>query len=196
MSRQSAIAQIAGGLFALLEQYENRWPVEGKESESADLFGQPYRIAGKSAGTHEWSYLSHFVEAFPALQDQWRLLLTHHTFAEVEHFFQALQHGDASRYFGDAAWVRVVYESASAWRRRILPRNQILGLFTPLLLGRLGSFALKTKSMDQTGIDAELARLATYFEALQPAFQRLWQGRSLTGSTLRVLANHGQGTAR
>jgi len=190
ISRQTAIAQIVGGLFELLEQYEHRWPTAENENEVADLFGQPFSGAGESVGNDGLTYLGHFVEAFPSLQSHWRLILTPHTFAEVESFLQAIQRGESGRYLADAAWVRIVYEVASAWRRRILPRSQVLGLFTPLLLGRLGSFSLKTQWMEQAETDAELARLVKYFEALQPAFQRLWQGQSL-----KALPHHGQDAA-
>ena len=195
ISRQTAIAQIVGGLFELLEQYEHRWPIAGNVLEAVDLFGQPSNGAAAPAGSDGLNYLSSFVQAYVPLQSHWRLILTPHTFAEVELFFHALRSGKPGRYLADAVWVRIVYEVASAWRRRILPRSHIVGLFTPLLLGRLGSFLLKTRWMEQSEADAELARLATYFEALQPAFQNLWHGRPPCGPAARALPMRGQEAA-
>jgi glucosylglycerate synthase len=192
ISRQSAIAQIVGGLFDLLEQYENRWPTTENALEPMDLFGPAVSGGGKSDGNDGLKYLGNFVEAFPSLQSHWRLILTPHTFAEVEFFFEAIRSGESNRYLSDAAWVRTVYEVASAWKRKILPRSQIIGLFTPLLMGRLGSFLMKTQWMEQTEVEMELARLATYFEALQPAFQRLWHGHSDLGLAARAVPPPGE----
>ena len=176
ISRQAAIAQITGSVFGLLEQYENRWPL-ADTVEELDRFGARESSARRPAHQDGLDYLQGFATAFPSLRQHWRFVLHPHTFEAVEGYAESLENPLTHRFMADAVWVRIVYEFAAAWRRRVFSRSQIIGLFTPLLLARLGSFLLKTEWMEQADVDEELDRLAKYFEALQPVLSRLWNGK-------------------
>lgn len=175
ISRQTAIAQITGSFFGLLEQYENRWPLKDSVEE-LDRFGAREAAVRGTAQPNGHEYMRSFIQAFPSLRPHWQFVLHPHTFDAVENFASTWSDRTKSRFMSDAVWVRIVYEFAAAWRRRLFSRSQITGLFTPLLLARLGSFLMKTEWMEQAEVDAELDRLAKYFEALQPALSRLWNG--------------------
>lgn len=175
ISRQTAIAQITGGFFGLLEQYENRWPLSDSVEE-LDRFGTREPSASGRAHPVAHEYLQTFAAAVPSLRQHWRCILHPHTFDAVENFATFLDGRTKSCFLSDAVWVRIAYEFAAAWRCRVFSRSQIIGLFTPLLLARLGSFLMKTEWMEQAEVEAELDRVAKYFEALQPALSRLWNG--------------------
>jgi hypothetical protein len=175
VSRQARIGQIVGSLMALMERYEKSWllPPAGME---LDRFGNTATIARESAQQDGLGYLAHFVDAFPALKSEWKSLLDLPTFAEIEALQLALREGDTDRCLGDAAWVRIVYQFAAAWKRRTLPRSQVVGLFTSLWMARAGSFLMKTQWREKADVEAELNRLSCFFVALRPELQRLWTG--------------------
>jgi len=176
LSRQTSIEQITGSLISLMEQYEDRWssPVNVVE---LDRFGESATITNLDPNRDGLEYEVSFVEAFPALRGLWQSILDPHTFTEIDAFYSSLRIGDANKPFGDALWVRIFYEIAAAWKNRLLPRSQVLGLFTPLLLARIGSFLMERQWKEQAEVEAELCRTGRYFEALRPVLDRLWFNR-------------------
>ncbi|MEO8026011.1 MAG: hypothetical protein ABI823_06040 [Bryobacteraceae bacterium] len=173
LSQQAALGQIVGSLFILMDQYESRWS-GAMQFTDLDRFGQsePESRASKKADGLE--YLVRFVESYPVLREAWKSILDPHTFRELDELQESLRLSTTDRYLGGALWVRLVFELAAAWKHRLVPRSQLLGLFTPLYLARAGSFLLKTQWMEEAEVESEFANLVEYFEALRSVLQRLW----------------------
>ncbi len=190
LSGQAAIGQIFGSFLALMEQYENKWVSEVSVIE-VDRFGPPNPIVRESANPDGLRYAACFVDAFPAMRNLWQSILQPRTFIEIAAFYAALQNGENTPALGDAVWVRIVYEMSAAWKHRVFPRSQVLGLFTPLLMARLGSFLMSTQWKEQSEVEAELSRSTKYFEALRPVLKRLWSGYAPVAATKQAKALHG-----
>ena len=178
VSPPAAIAQIVDSLLTLMDQHEPHW-ASPAATAPLDAFGQPGLVARDAHRNDGLPQLTHFVHAFPALRSQWRLILHPHTFAEIETFHAAVKDGNSNASLTDAAWVRIVYEMAAAWKLRLLPRAHVIGLLIPLFLARAGSFTMKTQWREQAEIDAGLNHLSEYFSALQPVLHRLWNGHAV-----------------
>ena len=65
--------------------------------------------------------------------------------------------------FPDPLWVRVVHDFAIAYRRRVLPREQLLRSLVPLYLGRTASFVLATAESGAEEVEAAIQALADEF---------------------------------
>jgi hypothetical protein len=178
---QSSFTQIAGALLTLMEQYENRW-ISTVKSIDFDRFGRASTVGAESSRDDAHRLLESFLNASAPLLEHWRAILDPHTFSEIQAYRSALLAGEPDAYFGNAAWVRVVYEFAAAWKLKKFPRPQVLGLLTPLYRARAASFLVKTHWTEQSEVDLESSRLSVYFEALKPVLDRLWQGESVLKS--------------
>ena len=63
-------------------------------------------------------------------------------------------------HFPDPLWVRAVYDFATAYHRRALPADQLLGSMVPLYLGRTASFVLETAESGPEQVEAVVKGLA------------------------------------
>jgi hypothetical protein len=142
---------------------------------------------GEQRGSDGLSYLVSFVRNFDAFQTEWRAILDPHTFAELAAFQHSLRAGDTDQRLPDASWVRLVFEVAAAWKRRVLPRGQVLGLFVPLFLARAGSFLLESQWKEAAEIESQIKRMHSLFHTLQPVLRRLWTGAPRPSANSRAL---------
>jgi hypothetical protein len=184
LARHTVIEQAAGGLLGLMDQYERQW-YGASGMIGLDRFGQTAYTGPEPSNQDGLHYLVSFAESFPALEEQWRTMFDPHTFAEIASFYGAVRDGELQRPLPDAAWVRIVYETAAVWKHRRLARAQVLGLFTPLFLARAGSFLTKTSRKGQAEVEAHLTQLGCLFVALQPLLARMWTGEFAPGKPLR-----------
>ncbi len=79
-------------------------------------------------------------------------------------------------HFPDPLWVRVVYGFAAAYRRRTLPRDQLLRSLVPLYLGRTASFVLQTSESGAEDVEHAIRDLADEFVRQKGYLLSLWDG--------------------
>ena len=72
--------------------------------------------------------------------------------------------------------MRVVHDFAAAYRRRALPRQQLLRSLVPLYLGRTASFVLQNEAASAEEVEAAIGRLADEFVRQKPRLRALWDG--------------------
>jgi hypothetical protein len=85
--------------------------------------------------------------------------------------------GEAAFRFPDPLWVKVVHDFAIAYRRRVLPRDQLLRSLVPLYLGRTASFVLATVASDGPAVEAAIGALADEFVRQKPDLRARWPAR-------------------
>jgi len=68
-----------------------------------------------------------------------------------------------SFHFPDRLWVRVIYDYALAYRRRALPREQLLRALVPLYLGRTASFVSQNMDSGAEAVEGSIRALADEF---------------------------------
>jgi hypothetical protein len=91
------------------------------------------------------------------LRELWLKGMETDTLAAVEALAAAEGH---PFHFPDDLWVRVVYDFAVAYHKRVLPGDQLLGSLVPLYLGRTASFVLQTASSGSDEVEAIIRHLA------------------------------------
>jgi hypothetical protein len=101
-----------------------------------------------------------FGQAVRDLREVWGHALQAPTLAEVTALAAA---GERDFRFPDPLWVRVVHDFAIAYRRRALPREQLLRSLVPLYLGRTASFVLATADQGAQEVEAAIQALADEF---------------------------------
>jgi hypothetical protein len=84
--------------------------------------------------------------------------------------------GTAERGFSfpDPLWVRVVHDFALAYRRRVLPPDQLLRSLVPLYLGRTASFVLRNETSGSEEVEAAIRALADEFVQQKPRLRERW----------------------
>jgi len=70
--------------------------------------------------------------------------------------------------------VRVVYDFAVAYHRRIMPGEQLLRSLVPLYLGRTASFVLSTAESDSDEVEAIIQRLADEYVRQKVYLSERW----------------------
>jgi len=83
--------------------------------------------------------------------------------------------------FSDALWVRVVYEFALAFHRRVMAQEHLLKSFTPLYLGRVASFVQETQSLTHLEAESRIERLCRNFEREKTYVMDQWDKPLIQG---------------
>jgi hypothetical protein len=75
--------------------------------------------------------------------------------------------------------VQVVYDAATAYHQRIMPRDHLLKALTPLYLGRTSSFVHVTQGLTSTEAEQKIEALCLTFERMKPYLVERWQPQAL-----------------
>jgi hypothetical protein len=82
--------------------------------------------------------------------------------------------GEQELRFPDPLWVKVVHDFAIAYRRRALPRDQLLRSLVPLYLGRTASFVRATRESDAAEVEGVITALADEFVRQKADLRARW----------------------
>jgi hypothetical protein len=169
------LTQVMGALFALMEQHEGLW--FGQEgSQPVPLFGFSYEVGVEPVHVNVERMVSHYRQGLMDLEPIWRQILTDHTFTQLRNLQGT---SGAGCHIPDELWVRVVYDAATAYHRRIMPRDHLLKALTPLYLGRTASFVNATQGLTSREAEQKIESLCHAFERMKPYLVERWQPLSL-----------------
>jgi hypothetical protein len=105
------------------------------------------------------------------LGEVWGRILEEETLAAV----RALPRADDDDFvFPDPLWVKVIYDFAVAYRRRVLNREQLLRSLVPLYLGRTASFVLRTMDVGAEEVEEFIRTLADEFVREKDYLRERW----------------------
>lgn len=148
--------QVVSSVFDLMSTYRERWrAVQG--AEDVPLFGFPHGVGLEPVRVNVERMQGIFRQGSRDLGEIWQKALDKDTLEDV------LLIADAEGrpfHFPDSLWVRVVYDFAAAFERRVLPEDQLLGSMIPLYLGRTASFVLQTADSGPEEVEAIVKGLA------------------------------------
>lgn len=151
--------QVVSSVFDLMATYRDRWmSVEG--AEDVPLFGFPHGVGLEAVRVDVDRMKGIFRQGARDLREIWEKALQEDTFAGV---ISAATPEDRRFHFPDPLWVRVVYDFAAAYERRVLPGDQLLASMVPLYLGRTASFVLQTEMSGPEEVEAVVQGLANEF---------------------------------
>ena len=148
--------QVVSSVFDLMNTYRGRWPqVQG--AEEVPLFGFPHGVGLEPVPVNTGRMLTVFRQAARDLREIWEKALDQETLAELD----TVAASEAQQFhFPDRLWVKAVYDFATAYHRRVLPGDQLLGSMVPLYLGRTASFVLQTAESGPDEVEAVIRGLA------------------------------------
>jgi glycosyltransferase involved in cell wall biosynthesis len=165
------LVQVVSAVFDLMETYHDRWAaVQG--AEAVPLFGFPHGVGLEPVSVNVARMLGIFGHGARDLGEVWGRALEPATLREVV----ALAGTDEPGFrFPDPLWVKVVHDYAIAYRRRVLPGDQLLRSLVPLYLGRTASFVLATRESDAAEVEATIRGLADEFVRQKAALCQRWR---------------------
>lgn len=171
MDLPGVVAQVLGGVFALMEHTTDVWP-ETRGSEPVPAAGEPPELSTEPRTVDVTRMVSAFRQGLRDLAPLWEHVLAPETLADV----LALDTPDLSRFrFPDPLWARVVYDFALGHRFGVIHREHLLRSLVPLYLGRTAAFVLATAPRDARGTTAALEAVAQAFEAEKPYLAARWR---------------------
>ena len=150
--------------------YRERWTAVGG-AEDVPLFGFPHGVGLEPASVNVERMIGIFRQGVSDLREVWQKALPEDTLAEVVAVAEA-----ESRpfHFPGPTWVRVVYDFAVAYERRVLPPEQLLGSMVPLYLGRTASFVIQTAESGPDQVEAVVKGLADEYLRHKGYLVRRW----------------------
>ncbi len=165
------LVQVVSAVFDLMETYESRWKkVEG--AEDVPLFGFPHGVGLEPVRVNLGRMVGIFRQGVRDLGEVWARALDKRTLEEVT----ALgRHEEADFRFPDPLWVRVIFDYAIAYRRRALPREQLLRALVPLYLGRTASFVAQNMDSSAEEVEGSIRALADEFVREKGYLRERWQ---------------------
>ena len=178
--------QVVGSVFQLMEEYEPVW-AQRIGSQPADLFGFRFDVGLDPVPVDVSRMTAKFRHGCEELREIWSIVLQPQTRAAV----MALA-GASARDFhlGDDLWVRVIYDFACGYHRRVMDRGHLLRSLTPLYLARVASFVLETEHALPAEVDESIERLCRSYEEMKPYLVCNWNRRALaaTGTAAQPVA--------
>lgn len=155
----SMLLQVVGSVFELMGTHASRWANTG-QPESVPLFGFPHGVGLEPVNVNVERMLGIFRQGAQDLHEIWSRALAPDTLGDVIRIATT----DARPFhFDDELWVRVVYDFAVAYQKRVLVADQLLGSLVPLYLGRTASFVIEVADADSDQVEARIAALADEF---------------------------------
>jgi hypothetical protein len=153
------LMQVVSSVFDLMETYSPVWRrVSG--AEAVPLYGFPHGVGLEPVNVNVERMLSIFRQAARDLTEVWEKAMAPETLAGVV----ALAGSAATPFhLPDPLWVRIVYDFAVAYRRRVLPPEQLLRSLYPLYLGRTASFVVQTADSHADEVEGIIRALADAF---------------------------------
>ena len=169
------LVQVVSSVFDLMEAYHERW--SGVVSpEGVPLFGFPHGVGLEPVNVDVERMLGIFREGARSLGEVWARALPESVLERTRAL--ACAPNGAFR-LDDPLWVRIVYDFALAYHRRLLPREQLLASLVPLYLGRTASFVLETRTGTAEEVEGAISALAEAFVSGKPYLVKVW-GRGET----------------
>jgi len=166
--------QVVSSVFDLMETYHERWRGV-TAAQAVPLFGFPHGVGLEPVNVDVSRMLAIFRQAARDLREIWQAALTPVTLADVE----ALVGQDSRAFvFPEDLWVRVVWDFAVAYKRRVLPQEALLRSLVPLYLGRTGSFVLRTADAGAEEVETIIQDLAESFLRDKGYLLQRWSGKA------------------
>ena len=169
------LVQVVSSVFDLMETYGDRWGAV-MVAEEVPLFGFPHGVGLDPIHVNVERMIGILRQGASDLREVWERALPPEDLAALAEVAEATPF-----HFPDPLWVRVVYGFAAAYRRRTLPRDQLLRSLVPLYLGRTASFVLQTSESGAEDVEHVIRDLADEFVRQKAYLVSLWDGDAQVG---------------
>lgn len=166
------LTQVVGALFAAMEHHETLWSRQDG-SFPVPLFGFRYEVGVEPVHVNLERMVANFQQGLTDLESVWRQMFAEDTLGQLRRL-KNMSNNDCR--ISDELWVKVVYDAAAAYHKRVMPRDHLLKALTPLYLGRTASFVLATQGLTSAEAEHNIEILCQTFEQLKPYLIKRWAG--------------------
>ncbi|MGK2855639.1 MAG: glycosyltransferase [Thermoanaerobaculia bacterium] len=164
------LVEVVGTAFGLLEQYESIW-TNGIPSGSARTLGSPLDSPHDPVNVDVGRMLEQFRFGVDTLAPVYGIAIPPPLFRQVE----TAAASEGREPLSDILWTQLVYAFATAFRRRVIARDQLLSSLTPLYLGRVASFILENRDRSDEDAEEQIQQLARTFRSLRTELVSAWR---------------------
>ncbi len=165
------LAQVVGSVFLLMETYYHVWS-EVSGSEPVKEFGFKFEVGLEPIRVNLERMVDSFKRGLSDLTPIWQKILSPDLIDQLKEV--------ASRHvvefnLPDSAWVRIIYDFALAYHRKVMSQTHILKSLTPLYLGWIASFVNQTMESDAEEVEGRLEALSQQFEKQKSNLLANWE---------------------
>ncbi len=164
--------QVVGATFDLMETYAAEWK-KVRESAPVKTFGFYYAAGPETVKVDVERLIRMFRIGVEELMVVWEAFLPLPIVGALEE--AGRMRAEAFR-LPDEVWAEIVYRFALAAHGRTLHREHLLKSLTPLYLGRVASFVLQTRDVDEEGTEELIEDLCRVFEESKSLLTKDWRG--------------------
>lgn len=170
------LQQVVASVFTLMAEFSPAW-MDVRGSQPIDLFGFPFAVGLDPIEVNVDRMLAGFRRGCEDLQDVWSIAMRPETLRAVRTLSaETCNAAGGAFHIADDLWVRIIYDFATAFRRRPVERGQITRSLTPLYLARVASFVNETREMYANQVDDRIEELCLAFEQWKPYLIASWRG--------------------
>jgi hypothetical protein len=167
---QAMLVQVVSSVFDLMETHAPRWAAV-TEAREVPLFGFPHGVGLEAVPVNVERMFGIFRQGARDLREVWAEVMPEATLHEVV----ALAEGVGAPFaFPDPLWVRVVYDFAVAYKRRVFAQDPLLRSLVPLYLGRTASFVSRMETAEAETVETAILALADEFLRQKPYLRERW----------------------
>jgi hypothetical protein len=170
----SAIQSTIGTLFWCLDANEPPW-IEKTGSEPVPTFGSDHDLSDEPFRFNRKRLLELFHSGVTELSPILTQVLHPETLAAVQ---LVAAGGSETVRFEDELWVRVLYDCAASYHGKVISRDHLLQLLTPLYRGRVCSILNTQRALSAEQIEQGTEKLCLEFERLKPYLHERWTAGS------------------
>ncbi len=166
----SMLFQVVGSTFDLMETYSDVWK-NIKGSVKVPTFGFDYTVGLEPINVNLDRMIENYKLGVRELGNIWKEFLNR----DVINVLQKLEASQEKDFnLPDVVWVEIIYSFASAYHKKIMPREHLLKSLTPLYLGRVASFVIEAENSDSEEVERKIERLCIYYEELKDFLVNDW----------------------
>lgn len=166
----SMMMQVVGSLFDLMEVYQNHW--SGTErSDPVPRFGFEFEAATDPVNVDVERMVIHFRQGLRDLESVWSQLII----ADNMNWLRSVAADTSSTFhLPDELWVKIIYDLAASYHKRIMSPEHIIRSMTPLYMGRVASFVSENMTASAAEVEARIEDLCLRFEELKEYLIQRW----------------------
>jgi glucosylglycerate synthase len=166
----SMFRQVVGSFFQLMEGYERVW--KGVHSQlPVPLFGFSFEVGVEPLTVNTDRMIHAAQQGVADLREIYSSFVSTQTLLELTNHVHRNGQGF---HIPDRLWVRLIYEAATAYHRRLLDREHLLQSLVPLYLGRTASFVLEVTESSAPQVEERIEALCQVFEMEKPYLAQCW----------------------
>jgi len=164
------LGQVVGTVFGLMETHEDVWQ-RVVASTHVPLFGFRFDVGLEPVTVDVGRLTARFRQGVSDLAEVWDPIFH----PDDRHDLQLLASRDPESFrIPDDLWVRLLYDLACAFHRRVMDRGHLVRSILPLYMGWVASFVQDVAGKGADDVDRRIERLSEAFESQKWYLLQRW----------------------